>query len=136
MSNRESSAPSRWKIWTGRVLSGLAALTFVMSGVMKLTHGPDIVKQFVGHLGFQEGALSGIGALELLCVAVYLVPRTSILGAVLLTGYLGGAIAVHVRAADAFVIPVVLGVLVWAGIYLRDARLPALLPLRAAGEGR
>jgi hypothetical protein len=68
--------------------------------------------------------------LELFCAAVYVVPRTAVLGAVLLTGYLGGAVATHVRVGDAFIVPLLLGVLVWAGLYLRDERVRALLPLR------
>jgi hypothetical protein len=85
---------------------------------------------FVHKFGYSEDSLLGIGILELTCVLVYAVPRTTFLGSVLMTAYLGGAVATHVRVSDAFVIPVVLGVLVWVGLYLREPRLRALAPLR------
>jgi hypothetical protein len=103
---------------------------FLMSASMKFMNNPELVKQFVEHFGYPEGALLRIGVLELACVALYAIPQTSVLGAVLLTGYLGGAVATHVRVGDPFMIPVALGVLLWAGLYLRDVRLRALLPLR------
>jgi hypothetical protein len=74
--------------------------------------------------------LLGLGILELICAVIYVIPRTSMLGAILLTGYLGGAIATHVRVGEQFIMPAVLGVLIWGGLYLRDYRLRALLPLR------
>ena len=122
----------RWQLWTGRVLSAIPVLMMVFSASMKLSHAAGFVPVWTDHLGFQESALAGVGVLELLCVAVYLVPRTSVLGAILLAAYLGGATAAHVRVGDPFLIPVVLGILAWAGLYLRDARLRALVPLRAA----
>ena len=82
------------------------------------------------HLGLQASLIGPLAALELTCLALYLVPQTSVLGAVLLTGYLGGAILAHLRVGDPFVIQALLGVLVWAGLYLRDTRVRALLPLR------
>jgi len=127
-----TTAPTgRGKLWTGRVLSALPALLIAFSASMKLSHAPEFVANWTGKFGYSEAAASGIGLLELACLAVYLVPRTSVLGAVLLTGYLGGAVATHVRIGDpSAVMPFVLGVLLWAGLYLRDARLHALLPLR------
>jgi hypothetical protein len=80
--------------------------------------------------GYPESMLTAVGLLEIACTIVYLIPRTAALGAVLLTAYLGGAVASHVRVSDPFVIPIVLGVFVWAGLYLRDARVRELLPLR------
>jgi hypothetical protein len=97
---------------------------------MKLSHGPAVVEMFTAKLGYPAGLLPALAALELLCTAVYLVPSTSVLGAVLLTGYLGGATATHLRIGDPFLVPVVLGVLVWGGLFLRDARIRELLPLR------
>ncbi len=89
------------------------------------------VEQWVGKLGYQEGALTGIGLLELACVVVYAIPCTAVLGAVLLTGYLGGAIATHVRIGDpGLAAPLVLGILAWSGLYLRDERIRVLVPLR------
>ena len=124
-------SPARWMVWTGRVLSALPAVLMVLSASMKLSHAPAMLESWTGKFGFQESALTSIGLLELACVIMYVVPRTSILGAVLLTGYLGGAIVTHVRIGDpSAVMPFVLGVIAWAGLYLRDTRLRALLPLR------
>ena len=97
---------------------------------MKLLHAPPMVAKLMGSYLFPESSISAIGILELLCVLVYVVPRTSVLGAVLLTGYLGGAVATHVRSGDSFAIPLLLGGLAWLGIYLREVRLHALLPSR------
>ena len=87
-----------------------------------------------GTLGFPATVISGIGLLEIACVLLYAIPRTAVLGAVLLTGYPGGAIAAHVRVGDAFISPLIGGGLVWLGIYLRDARVRALLPLISASR--
>ena len=119
-----------WQLWTGRVLSALPVLLLLLSASMKLSHPPAVVETFVGKLGYPASMIPGLAVLELLCAVVYVVPRTAVLGAVLLTGYLGGAVATHVRVGDAFVVPLLLGVLVWAGLYLRDERVRALLPLR------
>jgi uncharacterized protein YndB with AHSA1/START domain len=116
-------------LWAGRVISALPVLLLVLSGVMKLVKPAPVVEGFT-HLGYPADLALGIGILELVCTAVYVIPRTSVLGAVLLTGYLGGATATHVRVGEAFYTPVLLGVLVWGGLYLRDARLRALLPRR------
>jgi hypothetical protein len=121
-----------WQLWTGRVLSGLPVLMLLLSASMKLAHPPSAVEMFVGKLGYSASMLPALAVLELFCTVVYVVPRTAVLGAVLLTGYLGGAVATHVRVGEAFVIPLLLGVMVWAGLYLRDERIRALLPLRKA----
>ena len=123
------------KLWAGRVLSALPIAMLTLSSVIKLMHGPEFVSKWTDGLGWPESTLTGIGLLELLCVVVYVVPQTAVLGAVLLTGYLGGAIASHVRIGDPFVLPLLLGVLVWAGVYLRDERLRSLLPRRSAPAG-
>ena len=120
-----------WKPWAGRLASALPIALLTFSSGLKLMHAPGFVAMWTGHLGWSEGTLTSIGLLELLCVAVYAVPRTAVLGAVLLTGYLGGAIASHVRLGDPFIVPLALGVLVWGGLYLRDERIRALLPRRA-----
>jgi len=121
---------NRRLLWAGRVVSALPVLMLLMSAGMKFSHQPAMVEQFVGKLGYPESTITGIALVELLCLVLYAVPQTSILGAVLLTGYLGGAAATHVRVGDPFMGPVVLGVLVWAGLFLRDERIRALLPLR------
>jgi DoxX-like family len=121
---------SRGRLWTGRVLSALPVLMMVMSAVMKFMKPAPVIETFVTRLGFPENTLLPIGVLELVCVTLYAIPQTAVLGAVLVTGYLGGAITSHVRVGDPFVPPLVLGVLAWVGLYLRDERLSALLPLR------
>jgi hypothetical protein len=128
----ETQAPpaSKKLLWAGRIVSAIPALMLLFSGVMKLAK-PDVVVKEFGRLGYGEGHILGIGILEIACTVVYIIPRTSVLGAVLLTAYLGGATATHVRIGDPFYGPVVAAVLVWLGLYLRDARLRALLPLRS-----
>lgn len=127
-----STSPSKGQLWGGRVASALPALGLLMSAGMKLSHNPKIVENFA-HLGYPESTITPIGVAELLCVILYLVPQTSVLGAILATGYLGGAVATHVRAGEGFAAPVVLGVLVWLGLFLRDPRLRELVPLRRLG---
>lgn len=118
----------KWMLWTGRVVSVLVALMLVMSGIMKLVQPAQFVEEF-SKFGYPPAAATGIGVVELICTALYLIPRTSVLGAILLTGYLGGATATHVRVADSFVAPVILGMIVWGGLWLRDARIRRLVPL-------
>jgi DoxX-like protein len=124
------SAPSKTLVWAGRVLSFLPVFAMVMSAGMKFAKPPEVVKSFVGQFGYIESSLLIIGVVELLCAVLYVIPQTSVLGAILCTGYLGGAIATHVRIGDNFIPPLVLGILLWAGLWLRDPRLKALLPLR------
>jgi hypothetical protein len=91
---------------------------------------PPAVVEGVTRLGYSEDLILGIGIVELACTILYVIPRTSILGAILLTGYMGGATATHVRVGEPFIIPVLVGVLVWGGLYLRDERLRTLLAWR------
>lgn len=111
---------SRVQVWIGRVLSGLPIAGLLLSASMKLSHAPNFVTTWTEHFGYPESALTKVGLLEVLCTLLYAIPRTSRLGAVLLTGYLGGAITTHVRVSEPFIAPLVLGVLVWVGLYLRD----------------
>ena len=130
---RVSDRPRRrWAIWTGRGLSALTILAMLLSAAMKFMAPPLVIEQFVGKFGYREGILFALGVLEVSCVVLYAIPRTAVLGAVLVTGYLGGAIATHARIGDAFIVPLALGVAAWAGLYLREERLGALLPLRLA----
>lgn len=127
------SAPapvSKIAFWAGVVLTVLPALMLIMSGVMKLTGGTEVEKGFQ-HLGWPAHLAVALAVVEFTCTVLYLIPRTAVLGAVLLTGYLGGAIATHVRLEEQFVAPVVLGVVLWFALYLRDARVRALLPFRS-----
>ncbi len=120
----------RWMTIAGWILTGLIGLGLTFSAVMKFQYPPEMAEQWVGRLGFSESLARPIGILELACVAFFMVPRTAVLGAVLLTGYLGGAIVTHVRIGDDFVSPVIGGVLVWLALFLRDPRVRALLPIR------
>lgn len=113
----------------GWILSILPNLLILFSAVMKLAHPPQLDEGFA-HLGIPPTHALGLGILELSCVAVYLIPRTAVLGAILLTGYLGGAMEAHVRIGEGVVPHVLLGVALWGGIFLRDPRLRALIPLR------
>jgi len=128
--NRQTVSSSKKRVWAGRFLSALPVLLLLLSGVMKLAKPPAVVEGFA-RLGYPESLALGIGILEIACTVLYVIPRSSVLGAILLTGYLGGATATHVRVGDPFFAPVVLGVLLWAGLFLRDDRLRALLPLRS-----
>jgi len=123
---------SKGKLWAGRVMTALAALFLLVDGVMKLMK-PDIVVKTTVQLGYPESVILGLGIVLLACTVLYLIPRTSVLGAILLTGYLGGAVASHVRVEDgvfAVLFPVILGALLWGGLVLRDGQLRAFLPIR------
>jgi xanthine/uracil permease len=115
--------------WTGWVVTALPALSLVFSAILKFIQPQEVLKEF-DRLGWQGASVMPLGIVELACTIVYLIPQTSVLGAILLTGYLGGATATHVRINDNFAPPIVMGVLVWLGLFLRDARLRALIPLR------
>jgi hypothetical protein len=121
-------------VWAGRIVSALPVLMLLFSGVLKLLRpeGFGVAEEFA-RLGYDENVIVGIGIVEIGCAVIYAIPQTAFLGAILLTGYLGGATATHVRIGDPFmniVSPIIGGVLVWGGLYLRDARLRALVPLR------
>ena len=121
---------SKTMLWVGRIMSALPVLLLLSSSVMKLMKPAPVVEGFA-HLGYPASLALALGMIELACAVVYVIPRTSVLGAILLTGYLGGATATHVRIGEPFFMPIVLGVLVWGRLYLRDDRLRALLPLRS-----
>lgn len=116
-------------VWVGRVISILASLLFLMSAFFKLKDGPDLMKG-IAHLGLPEAMLVPLAILEISCVVIYLIPARSVFGTILLTGYIGGAICTHWRAGDPFVVQIVLGLLVWLGLYLHEDRLKALIPFR------
>jgi hypothetical protein len=120
---------SRGKLWTGRILSALPAIFMLWSGVIKLMNIAPVKESFV-RLGYPDHVALGIGLLEIACVLLYAIPRTAVLGAILLTGYLGGATATHVRIDDPYYFPIVLGVLFWVGLVLREDRLRLLIPFR------
>jgi hypothetical protein len=128
-----TASPSNAALWTGRVLSGLVVAFLVFDGLVKFTHIAPVVEASA-QLGIPMHVNPVIGVILLVCVALYAVPRTAVLGAILLTGYLGGAVATHVRVGNPLpthvLFPTYLGVLLWGGLYLRDMRLRALIPLR------
>ena len=121
---------TRRTIWIGRVLSAVPIGMMLFSAAMKLRPNPQVIQFTVDHLGWAEPFLVKLAILELTCVILYAIPQTAVLGAILLTGYLGGAVATHWRVGDVPIPQVFLGVVVWGGLYLRDERLRALLPLR------
>lgn len=132
MDLNSSSAPrtSRPMLLAGRVLTGLIALFLVFDSSIKLVKAPQAV-QGTMQLGYSENVIVPIGAVLLISLVIYLIPRTSILGAILLTGYLGGATATVVRIHSPWVpFPVLIGILVWLALYLRDVRLREMIPLR------
>jgi hypothetical protein len=126
----QAASTSKKMLWTGRTISSLPVLILLFSAIGKFVKPDAVVKGFAD-LGWDESFALGLGILEIACTVVYVIPRTSVLGAILLTGYLGEATATHVRIGDPFYGPIVVGVLVWGGLYLRDERVQALVPLRS-----
>jgi hypothetical protein len=131
MSSVQIVPVSKTRLWAGRTISAIPVLLLLFSGVMKLAKPVSILQGFA-HYGYPEYLILLIGSLEIVCTIVYAIPRTSVLGAILVTAYLGGATASNVRIGDpSYVITVLLGVLAWIGLYLRDERLHALVPLKS-----
>ena len=121
---------SSGRVWTGRVVSFLPALFLLVDAIMKFIK-PAVVVDTTVQLGYQDNVILPLGVVLLVSTILYLIPQTSVLGAILLTGYLGGAVATHVRVGGGvgpIIFPVVMGVLIWAGLYLRDNRVRVLLP--------
>ena len=116
-------------IWVSWLLSVFGLLPFLMGVFMKFLRGPQMLEGW-NHLGWPESMITVIAILEALCVALYLIPQVSVLGAVLLTGFLGGAISTHLRIGEPVVMHIVLGVFIWGGLYLREPRLREILPIR------
>jgi len=130
-----STAPvSSKQLWAGRIMSAVPVLFLLFDSVIKLMKIDAVVKGF-GELGYSPDLAVGIGMLLLACVILYVIPPTSILGAILLTGYLGGAVATQVRVGNPLfshvLFPTYVGALIWGGLYLREGGLRALLPLRS-----
>jgi DoxX-like protein len=124
----------RKAIWTGRVLSGLAVAFLVFDATLKLIRVPEAVETTT-QLGYPANTLLVLGSIEVACLILYLVPRTAVLGALLWTGYLGGAVATHVRVGNPLfshiLFPLYVAALLWGGLWLREPRLAALLPFRS-----
>jgi DoxX-like family len=124
---------SKAALWAGWIVGGLPALFLLVDGIMKLLKPAPIVEATV-QMGYSESVIIPLGIVLTACTVAYLIPRTAVLGAILLTGYLGGAVNTHVYAGDGpfpIIFPVMFGVLLWGGLFLRDAQLRALLPLRS-----
>lgn len=130
--NAKTLPTPRWMVWSGMTVSLLAILFLIFDSVIKvLTMAPAV--EATTQLGYGTELVMGIGILELACLVIYIIPQTALLGAVLMTGYLGGAVATHVRnGSDTFsiIFPVIIGVLIWGGLLLRDVNLRALFPVR------
>ena len=129
MESATQSVPvSKAALWAGRIISVLVILFLVFDATIKLMRIGPVLEAFA-KAGLSEGLAVPIGALLLICTLIYAIPRTSILGAILLTAYLGGATVTSLRVGQPIYFPVIFGVLVWAGLYLRDLRLRKLIPL-------
>jgi hypothetical protein len=131
-SENPSSPVSSKALWTGRIISALPVLFLLMDAVMKFVK-PAVVVDTTVKLGYSETTIVPLGIVLLVSTVLYVIPRTAVLGAILLTGYLGGAVATHVRAGEGWFpisFPIIFGVLLWGGLWLRDTRLRALIPLR------
>jgi hypothetical protein len=115
--------------WVGWAITILASLLFLMSASMKLMGGPQM-QEGMTHFGMPDSMIMPLAVVELTCLVIYLIPATSVLGAILLTGYLGGAICTHWRVGDPFFVQAGLGVFIWLGIYLREPRLWTVIPVR------
>jgi hypothetical protein len=113
-------------VWVGRALSILVSLLFAFSALMKLMRHPAVI-QGMDHLGLPRSIMAPLGVIELLCVIIYLVPRTAILGAILFTGYIGGTIVTHWRVGEPVYVNIACGIVVWLGLYLRRPRLRELV---------
>ena len=128
----ESTSISKGSLWAGRIVSALVVLFMIFDGITKLMKVRQVIEATV-RIGFPESTIVPTGVTLLGCTILYVTPRTSVLGAILLTGYLGGATAANVRAGSPVFntsFPIIFGILAWLGLFLREARLRALIPLR------
>ncbi len=127
---KAAPGPKRWMIWTGRVLSAVPVLVLLASAWFGLTRSPQIVAG-MGKFGYSEDKLVIVCILQIGCALLYAFPPTAVLGALFTTAYMGAAVATHVRIGDpGWTMAVIMAVLVWAGLYLRDGRVRELVPLR------
>jgi hypothetical protein len=134
-SDTQTAPVSKKGLWTGRIMSGLVIAFLAVDVVIKFVKpAPAPVVETCAHLGLPLSLAPVLGMILLVSAALYVIPNTSVLGAILLTGYLGGAVATHLRVGDPLfshvLFPTYLGVLLWGGLYLREPRLRALIPLR------
>jgi hypothetical protein len=135
-SETQTTPVSKKALWAGRIISALPILFLLIDGIMKLFK-PALVVEATVQLGYPETIIIPLGIVLTACTVLYLIPRTAVLGAILLTGYLGGAVATHVRLSQGIfpaTFPVIMGVLVWGGLWLRDNSVRSLIPLRRQGD--
>ena len=116
-------------VWAGRVVSGLIGLLFLVSAFMKIKGGPELTEG-MQHLGLPDSMLLPLAIIEAACAVIYLIPATAVTGAILLTGFIGGAMCTHWRVGDPFYLHIGLGIMVWLALYVRESRLKNLIPLR------
>ncbi len=132
MTSTQMHSVSNGSLWTGRIISGVMVAFLLLDAALHLAKVAPVVEAFA-RLGWPMSLSATLGILELVCVALYVLPRTSVLGAIVLTGYLGGAVATHLRVGSSLfgetLFPVYVGILVWGGLYLREPRLHALMPI-------
>jgi hypothetical protein len=120
-------------LWAGRIVSGLAIFVFIFTVSFALLK-PEMAAQGFAHYNYPPEIMLRILYVELTCVALYAIPQTAVFGAILLTAYLGGATATHVRVGEPFYLPVIVGIAIWIGLFLRDERIRALVPLRSSAR--
>ena len=123
-----STSPSTAALWAARILTAIPVLIMLLSGIMKVVHPPMIDEGFK-HLGIPINLALGLGILEVSCAIIYAIPRTAVIGAILLTGYFGGAMLTSIRIGEPWIMQFVVGVMAWGGLWLPDLRLKELLPL-------
>jgi hypothetical protein len=128
-SNDTDLRPGKAALWAGRTVSALVGALLLFSGSMKLVGGPELAAGF-SHLQLPYDLRTFLGVIEIVCAIIYLVPHTAVLGAILLAGYMGGAMVTHLRIGEPMHTQFILGVLAWGGLWLREPRLRRILPLR------
>ena len=126
----QGEATSKGMLWAGRVMTAVPAAWFVIGGTMAIA-GPELAAEGFAEYGYPDGLAPILGVVVFVCAVLYIIPQTAVLGAILLTGYLGGAVATHVRAGESnWYFAVLFGVVIWGGLFLRDPRIRALIPFR------
>jgi len=130
--------PKKSALWGGRVVSAVPVLFMGFSAIMKLSHAPQMVSFWVSRFGWPERLMTPIALVEIACIVLYVIPRTAVLGAIVVSSFLAAAFASHLRIGDPAggTVPLLLAVLAWLGLYLRDERLHVLLPTRAMWRER
>ena len=119
---------SKTRLWASWIITALIALFLFFDALMKIIMVDQVIEATV-RLGYSQSSVYGIGLTLLLCTVLYVIPKTSVLGAILLTAYLGGATNTHIRIGEPFYFPVIFGILIWLSVYLRNKKLRDLVPI-------